>query len=60
MLCSCLKILFDAANVLTGPTRLTANDLYHEMTKLQLELSHAAMSEEADVRDMATPLREKF
>ncbi|KAL0772423.1 hypothetical protein Bca101_037574 [Brassica carinata] len=44
VLCSCLKILFDAASVLTGPTRrLTANDLYHEMTKLQLELSHAAM-----------------
>ncbi|KAJ4904962.1 hypothetical protein Rs2_18913 [Raphanus sativus] len=60
VLCSCLKILFDAANVLTGPTRLTANDMYHEMTKLQLELSHAAMSEEPDVRDLATPLREKF
>ncbi|CAG7905335.1 unnamed protein product [Brassica rapa] len=61
VLCSCLKILFDAASVLTGPTRrLTANDLYHEMTKLQLELSHAAMSEETDVRNLATPLREKF
>ncbi|KAJ0254826.1 HAT protein [Hirschfeldia incana] len=60
VLCSCLKIIFDAANVLTGPTRLTANDMYHEMTKLQLELSHAAMSEEPDVRDLATPLREKF
>ncbi|CAH8360477.1 unnamed protein product [Eruca vesicaria subsp. sativa] len=60
VLCSCLKILFDAANVLTGPARMTANDLYHEMTKLQLELSHAAMSEEPDVRNMATPLREKF
>ncbi|KAL0866948.1 hypothetical protein Bca101_046066 [Brassica carinata] len=60
LLCSSLKILFDAANVLTGPTRLTANDMYHEMTKLQLELSHAAMSEEPDVRNLATPLREKF
>ncbi|CAN6837032.1 unnamed protein product [Brassica oleracea] len=61
VLCSCLKILFDAASVLTGPTRrLTANDLYHEMTKLQLELSHTAMSEEPDVRNLATPLREKF
>lgn len=60
ILCSCLKILFDAANVLTGSTRLTANDLYHEMTKLQLELSHSAMSEDPDVRNLANPLKEKF
>ncbi|CAA7025804.1 unnamed protein product [Microthlaspi erraticum] len=59
-LCSCLKILFDAANVLTGPTRLTANDLYHEITKLQLELNNAAMSEDPDVRNLANPMREKF
>ncbi|XP_024016400.1 zinc finger BED domain-containing protein DAYSLEEPER [Eutrema salsugineum] len=60
ILCSCLKILFDAATVLTGSTRLTANDLYHEMTKFQLELSQAAVSEEPDVRNLANPLREKF
>ncbi|XP_010417759.1 PREDICTED: zinc finger BED domain-containing protein DAYSLEEPER-like isoform X2 [Camelina sativa] len=60
ILCSCLKILYDAANVLTGSTRLTANDLYHEMTKLQLELSHTAMSEDADVRNLAHPMKEKF
>uniref|UniRef100_A0A1J3EGJ5 Zinc finger BED domain-containing protein DAYSLEEPER n=3 Tax=Noccaea caerulescens TaxID=107243 RepID=A0A1J3EGJ5_NOCCA len=60
ILCSCLMILFDAANVLTRPIRLTANDLYHEMTKLQLELNHAAMSEDPDVRNLATPMREKF
>lgn len=60
ILCSCLKILFDAANVLTGSTRLTANDLYHEMTKLQLELSHTAMSEDPDVRNLANPMKDKF
>ncbi|EOA33287.1 hypothetical protein CARUB_v10019720mg [Capsella rubella] len=59
-LCSCLKIIFDAANVLTHSTRLTANDFYHEMTKLQLELSHTAMSEDPDVRNLANPLKEKF
>ncbi|XP_056843322.1 zinc finger BED domain-containing protein DAYSLEEPER-like [Raphanus sativus] len=55
-LCSCLKVLFEAGNVLTRPKNLTANELYHEMIKLQLELSHAAMCEE----DLANSLWEKF
>ncbi|CAH8353844.1 unnamed protein product [Eruca vesicaria subsp. sativa] len=59
-LCSCLKVLFEAGNVLTRPNHLTANDLYHEMTKLQLELSHAAMCEDLDVRNLANSMREKF
>ncbi|KAF3498406.1 hypothetical protein DY000_02057632 [Brassica cretica] len=42
----CLKVLFQAGNVLTRPKHLTENELYHEMIKLQLELSHAAMCEE--------------
>ncbi|XP_010521534.1 PREDICTED: zinc finger BED domain-containing protein DAYSLEEPER-like [Tarenaya hassleriana] len=60
IICSCLKVLFDAASVLTGPTHLTANDMYHEMTKLQLALSNTAISEDPDVRNLATPMREKF
>ncbi|XP_048596538.1 zinc finger BED domain-containing protein DAYSLEEPER-like [Brassica napus] len=60
-LCSCLKVLFQAGNVLTRPKNLTANELYHEMIKLQLELSHAAMYEEdLDVRNLAKSLWERF
>ncbi|KAG7591764.1 hAT-like transposase RNase-H fold [Arabidopsis thaliana x Arabidopsis arenosa] len=53
-------ILFEAGNALTGPNQLTTNDLYHEMTKLQLELSPTAMGEDPDVRNLAKSLREKF
>lgn len=59
-LCSCLKVLFEAGNVLTRENRLTANVLYGEMTKLQLELSNAAMGEDADARSIANSMREKF
>ncbi|EOA38838.1 hypothetical protein CARUB_v10011179mg [Capsella rubella] len=59
-LCSCLKALFEAGNVLARPNQLTANDFYHEMTKLQLELSHTAMCEDPDVRSLANTMREKF
>lgn len=60
ILCSSLKILFDAANVLTGSTRLTANDLFHEMTKLQLDLGNSATSEDQDVSNLANTLKDKF
>ncbi|ESQ35277.1 hypothetical protein EUTSA_v10009614mg, partial [Eutrema salsugineum] len=59
-LCSCLKVLFEASTVFTRPNHLTANDLYHEMTNFQLKLSHAAMVEDPDVRNLANSLREKF
>ncbi|CAF1925831.1 BnaC05g11600D [Brassica napus] len=59
-LCSCLKILFEAGSVLARPNRLTANELYDEMTKLQLELSHAAMGDDVDARNTVNALREKF
>ncbi|KAL9856549.1 putative ribonuclease H-like superfamily, hAT-like transposase, RNase-H [Arabidopsis thaliana] len=59
-LCSCLNVLVEAGNALTGQNLLTANDLYHEMTKLQLDLSHAAPGEDPDVRNLAKSLREKF
>ncbi|KAL0757484.1 hypothetical protein Bca101_095152 [Brassica carinata] len=60
-LCLCLKVIFQAGNVLTRPKHLTANELYHEMIKLQLKLSHAAMCvEDLDVGNLANSLWEKF
>ncbi|KAJ0257059.1 HAT protein [Hirschfeldia incana] len=60
-LCSCLKVFFEAGKALTRPNHVTANELFDEMNKLQLELSHVAMGEEdVDIRNIANSLREKF
>ncbi|PIA38498.1 hypothetical protein AQUCO_02700001v1, partial [Aquilegia coerulea] len=59
-LCTILKLLFDAASILTGPTCPTANLYFHEVWKLQLELTLAAMSEDGFISDLTKPLKEKF
>jgi len=59
-LCSYLKILFDAANILTGPTYPTASTFFHEVSKLQLDLTHAATSQDPFVSNLIKPLQEKF
>ncbi|KAF5197877.1 Zinc finger bed domain-containing protein daysleeper [Thalictrum thalictroides] len=59
-LCTILKLLYDAASILTGPTCPTANLYFHEVWKLQLEITLAAMSEDAFISDLTKPLKEKF
>ncbi|KAL5729654.1 hypothetical protein ACHQM5_002576 [Ranunculus cassubicifolius] len=60
-LCSYLKLLHDAAKVLLTTTQApTANLYFHEVWKLQVELTHAAMSEDAFVSNLTKPLKEKF
>ncbi|KAF9616521.1 hypothetical protein IFM89_029982 [Coptis chinensis] len=59
-LCTYLKLLYDAAKVLTGTPYPTANVYFHEVWKLQLELSHAATSEDTFVSNLTGPLKEKF
>ncbi|XP_056167508.1 zinc finger BED domain-containing protein DAYSLEEPER-like isoform X1 [Syzygium oleosum] len=59
-LCSYLKILFDAANILTGPTYPTASTFFHEVSKLHLDLAHAATSQDPFVSNLIKPLQEKF
>ncbi|XP_044487337.1 zinc finger BED domain-containing protein DAYSLEEPER-like isoform X2 [Mangifera indica] len=60
ILCIYLKYFFDAANILTSPTYPTASAFYHEVSKIQLELMQAAMSEDPFVSYLTRPLREKF
>ncbi|KAI4329356.1 hypothetical protein L6164_021627 [Bauhinia variegata] len=58
--CVYLKFLFDAANILTAQPYPTANIFFPEVTKLQMELTHAAMSQDPFLRNLIKPLQEKF
>ncbi|XP_011044854.1 PREDICTED: zinc finger BED domain-containing protein DAYSLEEPER-like isoform X3 [Populus euphratica] len=60
ILCTYLKLLYDAANILTGPSYPPAHVFYHEVYKIQLELTSAAMSHDPFVRNLTKPLKEKF
>ncbi|KAG8656264.1 hypothetical protein MANES_04G111500v8 [Manihot esculenta] len=60
ILCTYLKLFYDAACILTGPTYPPANAFYHEVSKIQLELTHAAISQDPFVSNLTKPLKEKF
>ncbi|XP_021639696.2 zinc finger BED domain-containing protein DAYSLEEPER [Hevea brasiliensis] len=60
ILCTYLKLFYDAACILTAPTYPPANAFYHEVSKVQLELTHAAMSQDPFVSNLTKPLKEKF
>ncbi|OMO54395.1 putative Zinc finger, BED-type [Corchorus capsularis] len=60
ILCTYLKLFFDAVNILTAPTYPTASAFYHEVSKVQLELTHAAMSNDPFISNLIKPLKEKF
>uniref|UniRef100_A0A7N0TG71 BED-type domain-containing protein n=1 Tax=Kalanchoe fedtschenkoi TaxID=63787 RepID=A0A7N0TG71_KALFE len=55
-----LKLLFDAANLVTGCTPPPACNFFHEIWKIQLELSHAAVSQDPFVSNLTKPLHERF
>ncbi|KAL9663680.1 hypothetical protein QQ045_019071 [Rhodiola kirilowii] len=55
-----LKLLFEAANLVTGPAPPPACNFFHEIWKIQLELSHAAMSQDHFVSNLTKPLNECF
>lgn len=60
ILCTYLKLFYDAACILTGPTYPPASAFYHEVFKIQLELTHAAMSQDPFACNLTKPLKEKF
>ncbi|KAJ4718425.1 zinc finger BED domain-containing protein DAYSLEEPER-like [Melia azedarach] len=60
ILCTYLKYFFDAASILTSPTYPPASTFYHEVSKVQLELTQASMSEEPFTSYLTKPLKEKF
>ncbi|KAI5660472.1 hypothetical protein M9H77_29265 [Catharanthus roseus] len=59
-LCRYLKLLYDAASILTTETYPTANMFFHEAYKIQLELMHAVLSQDIFVSNLTRPLWEKF
>ncbi|CAN4086409.1 unnamed protein product [Withania somnifera] len=60
ILCEYLKLFFDAANILTSPTYSTADVLFHEVWKIQLDLMQAARSQDHFISNLTKPLQEKF
>ncbi|PSR96065.1 Zinc finger BED domain-containing protein [Actinidia chinensis var. chinensis] len=59
-LCTYLKLLFDAANVLITTTYPTSNIFFQEVWKIQCELTLASMSEDPLICNLIKPLQEKF
>ncbi|KAL0010693.1 hypothetical protein SO802_005801 [Lithocarpus litseifolius] len=59
-LCTYLKHLFDAAIILTDLRYPATNTFFHEVSKIHIELTHAAMSEDPFVSNLIRPLQEKF
>lgn len=59
-LCTYLKHLFDAALILTDLRYPATNTFFHEVSKIHIELTHAAMSEDPFVSNLIRPLQEKF
>ena len=59
-LCTYLKYLYDAANILTVQPYPTANLFFPEVSKLQVELTHAAFSKDPFLSSLIKPLHEKF
>ena len=60
ILCTYLKLFYDAVSILTAPTYPTASAFYHEVSKVQLELTHAAMNIDPFISNLTKPLKEKF
>ncbi|KAB1208993.1 putative AC transposase [Morella rubra] len=58
-LCTYLKLIFDAANILTFTTNPTAITFFHEVWKIQTELARVVLSEDAFVSDLTKLMQEK-
>ena len=60
ILCTYLKPLYDAANILTTTTYPTAITFFHEVWKLHLDLSRAVKNEDPFISDLTKPMYEKI
>ncbi|RDX88049.1 Zinc finger BED domain-containing protein DAYSLEEPER, partial [Mucuna pruriens] len=59
-LCTYLKPLFEAANILITTTRPTVISSFHEVWKLQLDLARAATNEDPFISNLTKPMQEKI
>lgn len=60
ILCTYLKYLFDAANILTAQPYPTANLFLSIVSQIQVELTVAASSQDLFLSNLIKPLQEKF
>lgn len=60
VLCAYMKLLLDAAAILTSETYPTANAFFHEACKIQMELTHGVLSEDPFICNFVRLLCEKF
>ncbi|KAK8491182.1 hypothetical protein V6N13_076333 [Hibiscus sabdariffa] len=60
ILCTYLKLFLDAVSILTAQTYLTACAFYHEVSKVQLELTHGSKCNDPFISNLTKPLKEKF
>ncbi|BAT76315.1 hypothetical protein LR48_Vigan01g255600 [Vigna angularis] len=59
-ICTYLKPLFDAANILTTATHPTIITFFHEVWKLQLDLSRAVVNEDPFISNLTKPMQHKI
>jgi hypothetical protein len=60
ILCTYLKLLFDAVNILTFTTNPTAITFFHEAWKIQTELVRAVTSEDPFISNITKTMQEKI
>ena len=60
IICTYLKLIFDAANILTTTTNPTAITFFHEVWKIQSELARTITSEDPFVSSLTKRIQEKF
>ncbi|KAJ1410089.1 Zinc finger, BED-type [Sesbania bispinosa] len=59
-LCTYLKYFYDAASILTAQPYPTANLFFPEVSRLQVELTHAAFSQDPFLSSLILPLHKNF
>ncbi|XP_057438390.1 zinc finger BED domain-containing protein DAYSLEEPER-like [Lotus japonicus] len=59
-LCTYLKPLFDAANILLTTTHPAIITCFHEVWKMQLDLARAAMNEDPFISNLTKPMQERI
>ncbi|GMN59922.1 hypothetical protein TIFTF001_029013 [Ficus carica] len=60
IICTYLKLIFDAANILTTTTNPTPITFFHEVWKIQSELARAVTSEDPFISSLTKRMQEKI
>ncbi|ONK60155.1 uncharacterized protein A4U43_C08F14970 [Asparagus officinalis] len=60
VVCTFLKLLYDSANVIMATADPTSNMFFQEAWKIQMELSHAMLSDDIVISSIAREMDEKF